>query len=241
MAADHPSILPKMSTSELRLLTEKDPSKPGLVSFHVLNVSVALAARIEAFIMAEIGTPKAEQATPKAEEAPPPSSDESSAGKAVDGKGVSGRRARKGCAYATPKTWLLCAVSDGSLRLRERLAEEVKHAGGKVVLEAFYRWAVEDKCRLATGTGKLRAALLMQFGAPSEHKLTNRTKDKSLAEHGREVDVLWTRHYFHRAARLGKTIEETEAKKYGKTIEYYDAAAILSIAGEQPSATKAKR
>jgi hypothetical protein len=127
-------------------------------------------------------------------------------------------------------TWLLSAARDPEASLARRVREEGKLASGKIVIEAFLRWSLDDGCRRRPMSDVV-GALQTHLGLPQERFVAKAGKDEDMPAHARELETLWSRHLFHRAARLGKTVAAIEPRHYGKNIRYYSAQLVLSKLG----------
>lgn len=140
--------------------------------------------------------------------------------------GAAGEGGKREILFKDFGTWLLSAARDPSAKLLKRVREEAALSSGKIVLEAFLRWSLEDGCRRRPMSDVV-SALQTHLGLPKERFVAKAGKNEDMPTHARELETLWSRHLFHRAARLGKTVADIEPRHYGKNIRYYSAQLVL--------------
>jgi hypothetical protein len=194
---------------EVSLIIEERPSAPKFVNIHINNVPASIVDKLRVALMREINH----------------NSTSITANEVLDTKPVTRELNKRSLRYPNFAKWLLCACNDPSLKFAERIEEESRHSGGKIVVEAIIRWSGDDKC-YKDSKHEVMQALTTTVGPCKVNKINKRNVRLDL--NAEESEKLWSRHYIHRARRMGKEVATTESKKYGKAIGYYDAKQLLT-------------
>ena len=123
----------------------------------------------------------------------------------------------------TFRDWLTKANKENLIK---RIEEEEKETNGRISIEAFAHWCIDDGYEYPD-MADLRTELILMFGTAETEQITRENRPKEPPKSG--PHIMWDRHYLHRAVHSKKTMVTVQPKKGTKKIYYYLSTKLISV------------